>query len=77
MEKNFEIIVICNKYKDTLNDFIDNLNTKSSNWLELIDKGSRNVFRFKGNLIRFLKENYLNKNVIDKLLRLAPKTGDF
>lgn len=34
IEKDFGIVAILNKYKDTLNKRNDNLDTKLSNWLK-------------------------------------------
>lgn len=67
-----EIVVIFNRYKDIFNNFIDNLDTKSSNRLKLIDKALYNIFRFKSKSIEAktkLEENFLNKNSLKKLLQ--------
>lgn len=76
IKENFEIIAIPNKCKNSLNDLINNLDTDFPNWPKLINKGSRNAFRFESSPRRFLEGDCLNKDVIDKLLQLAPKIGD-
>lgn len=73
-EKNFEIIVISNTYKDTLNNFINSSDLEFS--LRLIGKKSCNAPRSKDILIDFSKKNCLDKDVLtsNKSLRLVPKT---
>ncbi len=78
-EGKSEIAAIFNKYKDTLDNFIDSSDIKSPNWLDspdrlrLIDKGSRNTPRFRGGSPTLLKENRLDKDILVTLLELAPK----
>ena len=61
-------MVISNKYKDTLDDFISS-DIKLLDWLDfpnrpkLIDKGSQNVFKSRGGSRSILQENYLDKDV--------------
>lgn len=77
-KKKSEIIVILNIYKDTLNDFIDNLDPKSPNWRKLIDGGLRNMYRSASSSMRLLERGCLNKDVLNcRSIELAPKTGDF
>lgn len=61
-KKNTEIVVISNRYKKTLDNFINSLNPKFL--LELINKKSHNTFRFISSLTGFLEKNFLNKNVL-------------
>lgn len=71
-----KIAVICNKYKNTVNDFIESWDKKNSNWLELIDKKLRNVPKFESSLRNLLERNchLNNKDVLKKSLKLVPKT---
>lgn len=77
MKENSEIIVIFNRYKDNLDDFIDSSNEKSLDWPGPIDKGSNNTPRFESSSIGFLKKYHLDKNVSDSLSQLMPKIEDF
>ena len=61
-KRNSKIIAISNKYKNILDDLIDN--SYPNFLLGLINKKSRNMPRFKGNLINLLKENSLDKNIL-------------
>ena len=76
-EEKSQITAIPNKYKMTLNDFIDSLDTKfpdysnSPNRLRLIDKKSRNTPKFRSGLLTFFEGDYLNKNVLITLLELT------
>lgn len=74
--KNSEIMTIPNRYKDTLDNFINSSNSKFSDWPRSIDKRSYNILKFKNSLIGFLRENCLNKNVLtsNKSLWLALRT---
>ena len=64
MEWKSKIMAILNKYKDTLDDFIDSSDTESLdyldslNWPKLIDKGSRNPLKCTDDLATFLEEDY-------------------
>lgn len=71
-------MAILNKYKDTLDNFINSSDKESLDWLRLIDKRSCNA-RFEGGLMDYSKKDCrLNsKNVLDILLGLEPKTQDF
>ena len=68
-EGKSEIATILNKYKDTLDDLIDSLDIEflghpdSLNWLELIDKGSRNAPKSRDGLPTFLAKDCLDKNI--------------
>ena len=83
-EGKSEIAAILNKYKDTLDDLIDSLDTESPNqpesldWLGPIDKGTRNVPRSRGTLPSFLEEekDRLDENIFVTLLELLPKIWD-
>ena len=73
---NFEIVAIPNQYKDTLDDLIDSSDPKSSDWAGPIDKRSRNAPMSKGSLADLSEGNCADKNLSDRLSRLAPKTQD-
>ena len=83
-EGKSEIAAILNKYKDTLDDLIDSLDTESpdqpesSDWLGPIDKRTCNVPRSRGASSSLLEEeeDRLDKDVLVTLLKLAPKTRD-
>lgn len=70
------IVAIPNRYKDTLDDFIDISDTKSLEWLdfldrlEQIDKRSYNALRSKSSLMTLSNEDYLDNNVMVMLLKL-------
>lgn len=67
-------MAIFNRYKNILDNLIDSSNSKFLNQTKPIDKKSWNTFSSKNSLINLLaKVNYLNKNVTDRLLGLAPK----
>ena len=82
MERKSEIAVICNKYKNTLDDLNDSLDInlldqlKSLDWIELIDKETYNIFNSKSTSPGFLEEDCLDKNILVMLLELAPKIWD-
>lgn len=63
IEKKSEIMTISKKYKGTLNNLIDSSDIELlskpefSDWLELIDKRTRNVRRSRGTLSNFSKDN--------------------
>ncbi len=79
MEEKSEIVTIPNKYKNTLDDFIDSSNKESLNWPDcpdrsgLIDKGSRNTLKSRSDSPILLEENCLNKDVSVTSLELMPK----
>ena len=79
MERKSEIVAIPNKYKDIFDDLINILDTESLDYLDslnrpkLIDKGSRNMPKSRGNLPTFLEEDCLDKNISIMLLELVPK----
>lgn len=76
-EEKSEILTIPNRYKVTLDDFIDNLDLESPDWLELINEGSRNVAKSAGSLTGSLKRSCLDKNVSDcRSAWQAPETGE-
>lgn len=68
---------ISNKYKNTLNYFINNLDSKSL--LRLNNKGFYNVPRSKHGSKSFLEKNCLNKDVLtsNRSLWVVPKTKNF
>lgn len=67
-------MAIFNRYKDILNNIIDSSDPKSSDRLELIDKGLRNMPKFESSSTGLLEGDYLNKNISDRSSQLAPKT---
>lgn len=69
-------MAICNRYKDTLDHFINNSDIESPNSPGLIDKRSRNTPKSEGSLTGVLEGNYLDKDVSDRSSWLARKTGD-
>ncbi len=75
-EEKSEITAIPNRYKDTLDDLIDSSDTESPDWPDspdrpgLIDKGSRNVSRSKGNSPTLSEEDRLDEDIP---LELVPK----
>ena len=83
MEEKSEIIVIFNKYKDTLNNLINNSDIKSPdypdspNWLGLIDKESCNGPKSRDGSPTFLKEDCLDKNILITSLEPTLKIWDF
>lgn len=70
-------MAIPNKYKNTLDDFIDSSDAEFSDQPKPIDKRSCNVSRFESSPTRLLKGDYLYKDITDKSLWLVPKTRDF
>lgn len=65
IKKNFEIFTIYNKYKNKLTNFIDNLNIKSLNMPNLINKRLYNItLNFKNKLIKIQYKFY--NNFLDK-----------
>lgn len=60
-KKNTVIVLISNKYKKTLDNFINSLNLEFL--LGLINKKSLNAFRFISSLTGFLEKNCLNKDI--------------
>ena len=81
-ERKSEIVAIPNKYKDTLDDLIDSLDTefsdqpKSPNWPGPIDKRTRNAPRSRGASPSLLEEDRLDEVISVMALKRAPKTGD-
>ena len=82
IKENFEIVAIPNKYKNTLHDLIDSLDTEFSNYLnfanraELINKGSYNAPKSRDSLPTFLEKDCLDENISITLLEPAPKIQD-
>lgn len=74
MGKNSEIRAILNRYKNTLDEFIDSLDTKPLDWPELINKGLRNTPKSKSSLMGLLEGNYLDEDISGMSLGLTPKT---
>lgn len=70
-------MIICNRYKNTLDHLIDSLNIESSDSLKPIDKRSRNTPRLEGKSIELLERNYLKEDVLNKLSQRVLKIGDF
>ena len=75
-------MVIPNKYKNTLDDLIDSLNTEfldqpdSLNWSGFIDKGSHNTLKSRGGSSTFSEKDCLDKDISIILLEPAPKIQD-
>ena len=69
-------MAISNRYKDILDDLINSSDVESSDRLGPIDKGSCNLSRSERSLTRLLERDCLDKNILDKSSRLAPKTRD-
>lgn len=63
MKGKFKITIIPNKYKDKLDDLIDNSNpnsldwSKSPDWPKLIDKRTYYIFKFKAEVLILSKKN--------------------
>lgn len=55
-------MAISSRYKDTLDDFIDSSNVKSLP--EPIDRRLRNALRSRGDSTGFLKEKYLDEDIL-------------
>lgn len=78
-KKKSEIVIIQNKYKDILDDFINSSDTKFLdqldflNQLKLIDRKLYNAFKSRNSLLTLLKEDCLDKDILVILLELAPK----
>lgn len=60
-------MVIPNKYKDILDDFINSSDSESPDYVGLIDKRSYNAFRSKSSLAGLLKRDCLDKDVLNRL----------
>lgn len=75
-EKNSDILVIANRYKNTLNDLIDSSDPDSSP--KLIDERFCNTPRSGDSLTSFLNKNCFYKNVLalDRLSQLPLKIGN-
>lgn len=76
-EKNFEIVAILNRYKDTFGDFINSSDVEFLNKPEPIDKRLCNAPRSEDSLMELLERDYLDKGISNKLSWLAPKTENF
>lgn len=82
-ERKSQIIAILNKYKDTLDDIIDRLDTKFSDppkSLVLptpIDQGICNEPRSRSSLPTLFEEDCKDKNVSIMSFELAPKISNF
>lgn len=63
MEKKTKILAIFNKYKETFENFIDDLDIKSSDMSRSIDKGPGNISPDSKDL---LTESKLDKNLLYK-----------
>lgn len=67
-------MAIFNKYKDTLDNFIDNSDPESLNKVRLIDERSYNVPRSENSLTDLWEGDCLDEDILDRSSRLAPKT---
>ena len=78
-EGKFKITAIPKKYKDTLDDLIDSLDTESPdypdslNWPEQINKESHNMPKSRDGSPTFLEEDCLDKDILITSLKPAPK----
>lgn len=70
-KNNSEITIIFNRYKNTLDDFINSSDIESLDSLKQSDKESCNTSRSKSSLINLSKEDCLDKNILDMPLGLA------
>lgn len=72
-KRNFEIVVILNKYYDILNDLINSSDPEFFH--RAIDEKFRNTPRSEGVSISLLKKNYLDKHVLplNRSSHIAPK----
>lgn len=73
---NSEILAISHQYKDILDHFINNSDPEYMDWMELIEEKICNAFRSESISTNLSKIDYLDKDISDKLLCLAPKIGD-
>lgn len=62
MEEKTEILLISNRYKNTLKNFVDSLDIESLDMPRLVDKGLRNVIL---NFEDLLTEPKLDKKFLD------------
>ena len=77
-EKNSEIVAIFNRYKDTLDDFIDSSDPESLPGP--IDERSQNTPRSRGGSTGLPEKDRLDEDYVsasDKSPQLAAKTGNF
>lgn len=74
MVRNSDIIIILKWYKDTIDDLIDSLDPKSPDWARVIAKRFYSAFMSESSLTDLLKRDCLDKDLLDKLLRLLHKT---
>lgn len=72
-----EIVAIPNKYKNILDDFIDNSDIMFPDCQRPIDKESYNVSRSENSLIGLLERDCLDQDLLHLLLGLALKTPNF
>lgn len=82
-EEKSEITVISNKYIDTFDDLVDNLDTKFLNWpesqdcLRAIDKRTCNMLKSKSGLPTLLKENCKDENILVMSVKLVLNVQNF
>lgn len=77
-ERRSAIVAISNKYKDTLDDFINSSDKEFSNWLESIDKELCNVKSERSLIGHSERDCRLDsENILEMLLGLEPKIQDF
>lgn len=70
-EKKCKIRTIFNRDNNILDNLINNLDAKFLNKLKPIDKGSRNIPKFKSKLMKArpkFESDFLNKSILDKSL---------
>lgn len=73
---NSKIMTISNKYKDTLDNFINSSDPESLYRARPIDERSHNAPRFKNSSADLSEKDCLDEDVPEKLLQLVFKTRD-
>lgn len=65
-KENFEILIIFNLYKDTLDNFIDSSDLEFLDWARPINIRFYNTLKSKASSADILERDYVNKNFLDK-----------
>lgn len=73
---NSEIVAICNRYENILDEFINSSDPKSPDWAGLIDERFRNAPMSKSNLTDLSVGDYLDEDLSDRSSQLALKIED-
>lgn len=71
---NSGIVAVSNQYKDTLDDLIDSSDSECLDWARSIDERSHNALISEGSSADLLEGDCLDKDLLDRLSQLAPKT---